>query len=83
MNGLSRLAVLMMAAAISSIAAAGRSTLGDIGGGPKPFRAPKTRAPSASVGGRAYGRHKFGSVAAFNRAAMKRRHQARYRLACR
>jgi len=83
MNGLSRLAGLMMAAAISSIAAAGKQTLGDIGGGPNPIKAPKTKEPSASKGGRGYGRHKFGNTAAFLRAATKTRNVKRYRAACR
>lgn len=83
MNGLSRLAGLMMASALASIAAAGKQTLGDIGGGPKPIKAPKTKAPSASVGGRGYGRTKFGNTAAFVRSAVKARNVKRHRAACR
>lgn len=82
MNGLSRLTTLLMVSAIASIAAAGRSTHGAIGGATS-FRAPKTNAPSASVGGRSYGALKFGSTAAYKRHAKKRANVIRHRVACR
>jgi hypothetical protein len=83
MNGLSRLATLMMAAAIASAASASKVAFGGMGNVSKSLKPPKTDAPSASKGGRGYGRNKFGSTAAFQRHATKRANVLRHRAACR
>lgn len=84
MNKLSRLSSMMMAAAIASIASSSAAAFGGIkAGATKSLKPIKTEAPSASKGGRGYGRNKHGNTAAFVRAARKARNIRRHRAACR
>lgn len=72
-----------MSAMLATMMVAAATAMGNPVVGPQSKLGGKTRSPSDSKGGRAYGRNKYGTTAAFRRHAIKLNNQRAYRVACR